>query len=263
MQSISQISNLLLFFQQFASLLFCKLLKSWKLIILQATTACECRGKEPVPGGETAILRRAHFKQVFGVTACELLFCFVFVPESWPIWMLRPLQVPKKDAEAPSPSDGYLKKENLKLASENLELRLQLAQANIDLPRFKVQMKEKNGTIISKERFSTNIKSIILQKQVIPIRMLLILMQLRYDLLWCNSHWFLFVYFLSVKLQVWSSCAVHWRMTMLKVFLIHVKYVEIILCTGVRIWTVRKLLVVLPRFTSPKESWTKKKNHEQ
>ncbi|XP_019750269.1 centrosomal protein of 290 kDa-like isoform X2 [Hippocampus comes] len=45
--------------------------------------------------------------------------------------------VPKKDAEAPSPSDGYLKKENLKLASENLELRLQLAQANIDLPRFK------------------------------------------------------------------------------------------------------------------------------
>ncbi|XP_077423230.1 uncharacterized protein LOC144053076 isoform X2 [Vanacampus margaritifer] len=40
--------------------------------------------------------------------------------------------VPKKDAKTRS-----LQKENLKLASENLELRLQLAQANIELPRFK------------------------------------------------------------------------------------------------------------------------------
>ncbi|XP_077373350.1 uncharacterized protein LOC144016291 [Festucalex cinctus] len=43
----------------------------------------------------------------------------------------------KKDAETATQSDADLQKENLKLASENLELRLQLAQANIELPRFK------------------------------------------------------------------------------------------------------------------------------
>lgn len=43
----------------------------------------------------------------------------------------------EKDAE--TPRDMNLQKENLKLASENLELRLQLAQANIDLPRLKVR----------------------------------------------------------------------------------------------------------------------------
>ncbi|XP_054631811.1 centrosomal protein of 290 kDa-like [Dunckerocampus dactyliophorus] len=41
----------------------------------------------------------------------------------------------EKDAETLSQRDQDLQKENLKLASENLELRLQLAQANIDLPR--------------------------------------------------------------------------------------------------------------------------------
>ncbi|KAM9814775.1 centrosomal protein of 290 kDa-like isoform 3-T4 [Syngnathus typhle] len=49
----------------------------------------------------------------------------------------RPHQAAKKDALTPWQSDADFQKENLKLASENLELRLQLAQANIDLPRFK------------------------------------------------------------------------------------------------------------------------------
>ncbi|XP_061531859.1 centrosomal protein of 290 kDa-like isoform X2 [Phycodurus eques] len=45
--------------------------------------------------------------------------------------------VPKKDGETPSQSDGDLQTENLKLVSDNLELPLHLAQANIDLPRLK------------------------------------------------------------------------------------------------------------------------------
>ncbi|XP_049578660.1 centrosomal protein of 290 kDa-like [Syngnathus scovelli] len=51
-------------------------------------------------------------------------------------------QAAKKDALTPWQSDADFQKENLKLASENLELRLQLAQANIDLPRFKRKVGE-------------------------------------------------------------------------------------------------------------------------
>ncbi|XP_077451488.1 centrosomal protein of 290 kDa-like [Stigmatopora argus] len=46
--------------------------------------------------------------------------------------------VPTKNSEVQLQSDKDLEKENLKLASENLNLRLQLAEVNIDLPKFKV-----------------------------------------------------------------------------------------------------------------------------
>ncbi|XP_049578647.1 centrosomal protein of 290 kDa [Syngnathus scovelli] len=56
------------------------------------------------------------------------------------------------DAEMPRDTD--LQKENLKLASENLELRLQLAQANIDLPRLKSKVadQEEMFSALKKER---------------------------------------------------------------------------------------------------------------
>ncbi|XP_037110622.1 centrosomal protein of 290 kDa isoform X2 [Syngnathus acus] len=56
------------------------------------------------------------------------------------------------DAEMPRNTD--LQKENLKLASENLELRLQLAQANIDLPRLKSKVADQEELFgaLKKER---------------------------------------------------------------------------------------------------------------
>ncbi|XP_051917156.1 centrosomal protein of 290 kDa-like isoform X2 [Hippocampus zosterae] len=58
----------------------------------------------------------------------------------------------EKDAE--TPRDMNLQKENLKLASENLELRLQLARANIDLPRLKSKVadQEEMFSVLKKER---------------------------------------------------------------------------------------------------------------
>nr|XP_061826384.1 centrosomal protein of 290 kDa-like [Nerophis lumbriciformis] len=41
----------------------------------------------------------------------------------------------EKDAENPSQKDEDLQKQNLKLVSENVELRLQLEHATVDLPR--------------------------------------------------------------------------------------------------------------------------------
>ncbi|MEQ2231003.1 hypothetical protein ILYODFUR_034984 [Ilyodon furcidens] len=46
-----------------------------------------------------------------------------------------------RGTSTPSQRDQDLSKENLKLASENLELRFQLEQANKDLPRLKVRPK--------------------------------------------------------------------------------------------------------------------------
>ncbi|KAM9814767.1 centrosomal protein of 290 kDa-like isoform 3-T3 [Syngnathus typhle] len=62
---------------------------------------------------------------------------------------------PKLSAlDAETPRDTDLQKENLKLASENLELRLQLAQANIDLPRLKSKVadQEELFSALKKER---------------------------------------------------------------------------------------------------------------
>ncbi|XP_077423509.1 centrosomal protein of 290 kDa isoform X2 [Vanacampus margaritifer] len=58
------------------------------------------------------------------------------------------------EKDAVTPGDMDLKKENLKLASENLELRLQLAQANIDLPRLKSKVadQEEMFGVLKKER---------------------------------------------------------------------------------------------------------------
>ncbi|XP_054631818.1 centrosomal protein of 290 kDa isoform X2 [Dunckerocampus dactyliophorus] len=47
------------------------------------------------------------------------------------------LKTSEQQTETPPEKVQDLQKENLKMASENLELRLQLAQANIDLPRLK------------------------------------------------------------------------------------------------------------------------------
>lgn len=45
-------------------------------------------------------------------------------------------------AGTPTQREHELQKENLKLSSENLELRFQLEQANKDLPRLKVRPKK-------------------------------------------------------------------------------------------------------------------------
>nr|XP_057930609.1 centrosomal protein of 290 kDa-like isoform X3 [Doryrhamphus excisus] len=49
----------------------------------------------------------------------------------------RNLKASEQHTETPPQKVQDLQKENLKMASENLELRLQLAQANIDIPRLK------------------------------------------------------------------------------------------------------------------------------
>lgn len=48
------------------------------------------------------------------------------------------VQTSGRGTVTPSQRDQELQKENLKLASENLELRFQLEQSNVDLPRLKV-----------------------------------------------------------------------------------------------------------------------------
>ncbi|XP_077373342.1 centrosomal protein of 290 kDa isoform X3 [Festucalex cinctus] len=65
-----------------------------------------------------------------------------------------PLGPPASEKDAETPGEMDLKKENLKLASENLELRLQLAQANIDLPRLKSKVadQEEMFSVLKKER---------------------------------------------------------------------------------------------------------------
>ncbi|XP_061139377.1 centrosomal protein of 290 kDa-like isoform X2 [Syngnathus typhle] len=65
-----------------------------------------------------------------------------------------PSRQPLSALDAETPRDTDLQKENLKLASENLELRLQLAQANIDLPRLKSKVadQEELFSALKKER---------------------------------------------------------------------------------------------------------------
>lgn len=50
------------------------------------------------------------------------------------------LQTSGRGSGTPSQREHELQKENLKLSTENLELRFQLEQANKDLPRLKVQL---------------------------------------------------------------------------------------------------------------------------
>ncbi|XP_051917159.1 centrosomal protein of 290 kDa-like isoform X5 [Hippocampus zosterae] len=65
-----------------------------------------------------------------------------------------PSRMPTSEKDAETPRDMNLQKENLKLASENLELRLQLARANIDLPRLKSKVadQEEMFSVLKKER---------------------------------------------------------------------------------------------------------------
>lgn len=57
------------------------------------------------------------------------------------------LQTSGRGTGTPSQRDHDLSKENLRLASENLELRFQLEQANMDLPRLKVRVAKINVSL--------------------------------------------------------------------------------------------------------------------
>ena len=72
------------------------------------------------------------------VTICVLdLILFLTVPF---------LQTSGRGTGTPSQKDQDVQKENLKLSSENLELRLQLAQANVELPGLKVRYSRYQST---------------------------------------------------------------------------------------------------------------------
>ncbi|XP_077568461.1 centrosomal protein of 290 kDa-like isoform X2 [Stigmatopora nigra] len=63
--------------------------------------------------------------------------------------------VPKKDSGVQLQSDKDLEKENLKLASENHNLRLQLAEVNLDLPTFKVEKINIPESVAAETDFAT------------------------------------------------------------------------------------------------------------
>lgn len=71
----------------------------------------------------------------FLLFALQLLVWFVNMPAFLNGSLV---QTSGRGTVTPSQRDQELQKENLKLASENLELRFQLEQSNVDLPRLKV-----------------------------------------------------------------------------------------------------------------------------